>query len=593
MSRIFASFAATPADTELAAASSRQAHGGRDGRGIAKGRGWALGCNRLAATAPETGRQPYRLPHLPGIVAVLDGEIYNHHGLRRRLRARGHRLTDHCDGALLPALYAEYGTGFAQHLQGMFAIALVDLRARPRLVLATDDQGIKTLYYHCGPDGQVHLASELPALLAFSQVPARERDSGLDEYLTTGTCPGTRTALEGIRTLPPAALAVAEAGSGLRVWRRPTPTPPAGPPDDTALQEEAGRLAHADVPVCAVTTDDPASRLLTAAAARHRKHLDAPPLHSFHVSYSTRRSSAVHTPAGLVARRDGAVHHDVVIGPADLPELLPRTVWHLGQPHADPAALTTYAAFRAVRAAGFTAALSPEGATPHAPDSRPTGPHPGHWIPPYVASLAAVPRSLRETLYTPEYLHHVRSRGTAADHLAAALAAGPADRATAVTAFETGRLLPARHLRRLDHLSAAWAVQARLPYLQPATLTSRPPDSATRPGPHGAGHAPRPATPPARPRTARACLPETMLRPGTPLMELAHDTLAAGRLRADGRLDPVAVKSLLADQLQEPSPDRAEALWALLVYELWHQELRVLRPDRILGDTPLQPALAA
>ncbi|MBQ0968644.1 asparagine synthetase B [Streptomyces sp. RK23] len=604
VSRIFASFAARATDSELAAASSRQAHGGRDGRGIAKGRGWALGCNRLASTDPETGRQPYRLPHLPGIVAVLDGEIYNHHSLRRRLRACGHRLVDRCDGTLLPALYAEYGTGFAQHLEGMFAIALIDLRAEPKLVLATDEQGMKTLYYHTSAEGKVHLSSELPGLLAFSQVPAQEREAGLDEYLTTGTCLGNQTILKGIRTLPPAALAVAGGGSGLRVWRRSSLARPAAvTPRESALQEEVGRLARTHVPVCSVLTNEPGSRLLTAVAARHQTEAEAAPLNSFHVSYGGRRSVAEQTAAGLVAQRGGALHHKVIISPAELPELLPRTIWHLGQPHADPAAITTYAAFRAVRQAGFTVALTAEGAdplfaaTPTVPSQEDAARRDGgNWISPYVESLAAVPRPLRESLYTAEYQEYLRFLGATADRLAASLASDPADRSTAVTDFETGQLFPA-HLRRLDHLSAAWAVQARLPFLQPAIAAAPRHGSADAPRrpatPYGAGRQLLPETLLRRPPAARTCPFEAMLAPGTPLMELAHDTLASGRLRGDGRLDPVAVKSLLADQFQEPSASRAKALWALLVYELWNQELHVLRPAQPRDDALLESALAA
>lgn len=112
MCRIFGSFsagAARPDPGELAAVSARQRHGGPDEHDVLSGAGWSLGCDRLAVTDLRGGRQPYRLPHLPGIIAVLNGEIYNHRILRRELAARGHRFPDTCDGTLLPALYAEYG----------------------------------------------------------------------------------------------------------------------------------------------------------------------------------------------------------------------------------------------------------------------------------------------------------------------------------------------------------------------------------------------------------------------------------------------------------------------------------------------------
>ncbi|MFE7756402.1 asparagine synthetase B family protein [Streptomyces sp. NPDC057418] len=595
MSRLFGSLAGEVTSAELAAAASRQAHGGRDGRGVLRGPGWSLGCNRLAVTETAHGGQPYRSPQVPGVVAALDGELYNHRELRRRLRARGYVFPDRSDSSLLPALYAEYGLGFARHLDGMFAVAVIDLRTEPSLVLATDEHGMKTLYCHTAPSGAVRFASELSALLAFSQVPAERRDAGLDEYLTNGACLGNRTLLEGIRVLPPATTASATGRHGLVVRRRaeraPEPAPhPDGPDGATPLQREIVRLTQTDAPVCAVMTEGTDSQLVTALAARQLRETGAPPLHTFHVSYRGRRPGARQGSARAAARRSGTTHHEIALGGVELADLLPRTVWHLGQPNADPAALSMYALFREVRGAGFTVALSGEGGREiFAGQPRfgraEQGPRGHDWVAPYVDAVAAVPRWLRESLYAQDYRAHLRAQGSEADRLATSLRATVGGRPETLADFETRYRLPAHRLRPVDHLSAAWAVEARMPYLRSGVLAYA---RRIRTGDAPAG----PAGPRPDPRPEGLTPAQMLLAPGTPLLQLAYDTLSSEQ-PYDGRLDPAAVRRLLADQVRASTPEGASAVWALLVHELWSQELRVIGSAEPLVLLPAEPALAA
>ncbi|MFF0430605.1 asparagine synthetase B family protein [Streptomyces sp. NPDC004327] len=591
MSRIFGAFGAPNTAVELNAVAGRQLHGGRDGTSVLRGDTWSLGCNRLAVLDPCGGAQPYRCPRLPGIAVVFDGEIYNHHQLRRRLRARGHVFTGTCDGSVLPALYAEYGTRFAEHLEGMFTIAVIDLRRRPLLVLAADDHGMKTLYYHTGPDGSVRFASELPGLLAFGQVPATERAAALDEYLSVGTYVDDRTALEGIRTLPPGTTALATGRDGLRVQRRTAPLPASDGPADLGdlLYGEMARLTSADVPLCGVVTEGADSHLVNAIATRQLRELDDSPLRGFHVVYRGRWHSSV----CAAARRSGTLHHDVLLDPDELVELLPRTVWHLGQPHADPAAPGRYALFRAIRGAGYTVALTAAGAGElfdgHERVQRAlTTPPELPWIGPYLDSLASVPRTVRASLYSADYRDYLRFRGTAADRLAETLHAGRADRAAALSAVETGWRLPAHQLRQIDHVSTAWSVEARFPYLQPAvsafagSLRARPATGDTPLFTTAQRYLPAGTLR----RSARSTdvTADELLRPGSALMDLAQDILRETHL--DERWDRTAVSNLISAQSRHPAPDTAAALWAVLVHELWRQELRVLRPATVHLSLP-------
>ncbi|MHC0429889.1 asparagine synthase (glutamine-hydrolyzing) [Streptomyces sp. O3] len=615
MCRIFGSFAVTASGPELAAVSARQRHGGPDERGVLRGAGWSLGCDRLAVTDPVGGGQPYQLATAPGVLAVLNGEIYNHRELRRRLTARGHRFPDRCDGGLLPALYVEYGPAFAEQLDGMFAIAVLDLRAAQgvasRLVLAVDDMGMKPVHVHRGADGAVRFASELPALLAFDGVPADARDDSLDTVLATKTPFGTETALRGIHVLPPGATAVADGANGLRVVRRTPRTPGPGPGPTfgpgpgrqdaaaaadpaglaapaalTTLRREVRRLAGADVPLCAVTSGGLDSALVTALAAEALRDDVAPPLHTFHLGYRGRWPGAEDGYARAVARKAGTVHHQVAVDPDELVSLLTRTVRHLGQPNADPIALSTFALFRAVREAGFTVALTGDGADElfggydriRAALAAPDG---TDWAAAYTDALGAAPRLLRERLYTADYRTYIREHGSAADRVLTELRAARTDRIGALTAFETRWRLPAYHLRRVDHLSMAWAVEARLPFCQPSVAAlARALPAAERHGKralYAAGRGLVPRVVLNRPKQPFTLPLSAMLAPGGPLADTVRELLSPARLLRSGKLRPGRVQAVLERQFARPSERDALALWGLAVHELWTEVVQGMR----------------
>ena len=98
------------------------------------------------------------------VTAVVNGEIYNHRELRARLERRGHRFATGSDCEVVVHGYEEHGTAVVRELNGIFAFALWDARAR-QLVAARDHFGVKPLYWWS--DGRrLALASEIGALIA-------------------------------------------------------------------------------------------------------------------------------------------------------------------------------------------------------------------------------------------------------------------------------------------------------------------------------------------------------------------------------------------------------------------------------------------
>ena len=611
MCRIYGYLNAFAAPNELRAVSALQRHGGPDGTGTARDQGWALGNNRLAVVDLDGGRQPYRLGE--AITAVFNGEIYNADELRAQLRAKGYTFEDRCDGSVIPALYHAYGDDFLERLDGMYSLALLDRRSgRPRLLLATDHLGMKPLYYRFEPGSRsLHFSSEIPALFAFRGSSPALWEAGLDAYLSSKTPFGEQTMFADVRVLPPATSLVCELGGLPELVRRSggagdgVGVPAFGDGDEAAagadvrarLREEVGRLMVADVPVAVITSGGLDSSLITALAARHAAEAGGRRVHSFNIAYKGSWSFDERHFAREAATRAGTVHHQVEIDPADFPSLIEDTVWHLGQPNADPIALSTLSLFAAVRDAGFKVALTGDAAdevfggyermaAAVAPGVDPGG---DDWFQPYLDALAVLPGRLRHRLYTDDYRALVSGHPPLPEEPLELLRHGAGSRLRRITDFELGYRFPAYHLRRVDHLSMASSVEVRLPFGQRSLLAVgrtlpdalRIRDGGVKRALYSAAAGLLPQSVLDRPKQPFTLPIVEMLAPGLPLWDYARDVLHRDRLAAGGQLEPRAVRALFAAQAERPDATTALTLWALLIHEVWREQFGTVRAEAL------------
>jgi asparagine synthase (glutamine-hydrolysing) len=328
---------------------ARIAHRGPD-EGSSEAIGDAvLGSQRLCVIDPEQSFQPVA-NETGDVVAVFNGELYNFGELREDLEARGHEVRGYGDTPVLPHLYEEYGVGFVDRLEGMFAFALYD-RPRGRLVLARDRLGKKPLVWTRLPDGTFAFASELKAFAGLPGFRAEPDLAALDAYLALQYVPGTRTGLRGVHRLAPASVLVVEGGAQTEhvYWH---PADAAGEPltdgqwlervRDEVSQAVRRRLV-ADVPLGALLSGGIDSAIVVSQMAQAASE----PVRTFTVGFADERYDE-RSYARAVAERWATRHEEIVLEP-DAAATLPRLAAAFDEPLGDEAALPLFLICEAAR----------------------------------------------------------------------------------------------------------------------------------------------------------------------------------------------------------------------------------------------------
>jgi asparagine synthase (glutamine-hydrolysing) len=134
---------------------------------------------------------------------VFNGEIYNFRELRAELEAEGREFRSHGDTEVLLAAYERWGEGCFARLDGMWALAILDLPKR-RLVVSRDRFGVKPLHWALC-DGALLLASEAKQIVHAQGVRPTPNRPLVEMYLRGTRYPFVdETFFEGIHLMPPA-----------------------------------------------------------------------------------------------------------------------------------------------------------------------------------------------------------------------------------------------------------------------------------------------------------------------------------------------------------------------------------------------------
>ncbi len=603
------------------------AHRGPNDRGVecqpfAGGEVW-LGFRRLAILdLSPRGHQPmYDASH--ELCIVFNGEVFNFRELRHELEGRGYVFRSRTDTEVILNAYREWGGAAVERFVGMFAFAVWDSR-REELFLARDRLGIKPLYYWHS-DGQFAFASEIKALLALNGAQRRLNPAAVAKFFTFLWVPDPETMLEGIQQIEPGHVVTVRDGrmAMRQFWDVPLEAPTEAQAEDAVqalddlLFDSVQKRLISDVPLGAFLSGGVDSSLIVALMRRAGvPHIITQTVE--HVPDDARYDIApADAPYARIVRDHfgGLDYHEIALQPAVV-DLLPKIVWHLDDPVADPAAISTFLICRAAKEratvmlsgigaeelfAGYPrhyAALlgEPYGRLPawlrhlvrHGLVERLPASRPG----PVMAAARHAKKFLRSvdlpfeerylgylSYYNTEELGKLLTRDVAdvdvyARHRACLERARGRDPVALMTYLDLRTFLPSLNLAYTDRGSMAASVEVRVPILDHRVVefVARLPSALRIRGSRQKY---------ILKRLAERYLPRKIVWRsktgfGAPirawvvkdLRELIGDLLSPDRLRRRGVLRPETVGKIVED-VWAGREDNALRVWAFLTFELW------------------------
>lgn len=301
-----------------------------------------LGMVRLAIIDVAGGRQPIS-NETADVWTVFNGEIYNYEDLRRGLRERGHVFKTNSDTETIVHAYEEYGDSFPEHLRGMFAIAVWDVK-RQRLLLARDRLGEKPLYYHLSNSGMT-FGSEIKCLLTTPVSRSVDRESAAT-FLALGYIPAPATAFMGIRKLSPGEVAIYERGELHlhRYWSLlPRQTIEADYDDavdqlDAELKEAIQYCLKSDVEVAAFLSGGVDSSLISALMQQVGTRV-----RTYSIGFDASASGFSELGfAKQVASHLATEHQNFVVNAQQAVDLIPRILDHYDEPNGEPTSMLVH-----------------------------------------------------------------------------------------------------------------------------------------------------------------------------------------------------------------------------------------------------------
>jgi len=338
-------------------------HRGPDGEGWFQSRRAVLAHRRLSIIDVDGGQQPLR-GESAGVVAVVNGEVYNYVELRRELLARGARLRTQGDSEVVPWLYERDGANFVEALRGAYALALWD-EDRQQLTLVRDRVGEKPLAYATGRDGTFYFASEIGALVASGMVPLDPDPIAINRYFHFRFVPEPATPLAAVRKLPAGHRLVLSPESPIPLpsayWSVSQAAPLSRDPIELirADLEEVGRIiVRSDVPVGVALSGGLDSSIVASLAARHA----ACPVKAFSVGYPGRPACDERADAAEFARHLGVEFVEVELEASEVVDGFDALVTDMAEPIADVAGSSYRAVMRAARREGIKVMFQGQGA---------------------------------------------------------------------------------------------------------------------------------------------------------------------------------------------------------------------------------------
>lgn len=378
----------------------------------------ALGHTRLAILdLSEQGQQPMQSAS-GRFVIVFNGEIYNFQELRSSCGTVSWR--GHSDTEVILALFEKQGiVRTLPQLSGMFAIAVWDCLEQT-LTLARDRLGEKPLYYG-EHDGDFAFASELKAIRPLFTSSLRINPIAVQEFMNLSYIPGPLSIYEGIHKLEPGHyLTIRKIEQGYQknkasYWSLASKIQ--APRSQQSFQENKVELEQrlktvlsqeliSDVPLGAFLSGGIDSTLIVAMM----QSLSSTPIKTFTIGFENQDYNEAKS-AKAIAEFLKTEHHEWIVNPTDLLQVIPQLPMIYDEPFADSSQLPTYLVAKMTKQE-VTVALSGDGG-----DELMGGYNRYIWGPKCWKIIRNIPAPLRKSVCLMKYLPGIRHHGPRLDKL--------------------------------------------------------------------------------------------------------------------------------------------------------------------------------
>jgi asparagine synthase (glutamine-hydrolysing) len=561
---------------------------GPDSDGVVAHGPVALGHRRLSIIdLSARGAQPMVDSDL-GLTLVFNGCIYNHLELRKELEAAGYQFFSTADSEVVIKGFHRWGIRCVEKFKGMFAFAIAD-RETGVVTLARDRLGIKPLYLAQTP-GRLRFASTVRALLDAGEVDTEIDRTALHHYLSFhSVVPAPLTMYRGVRKLPPATVRVIQtdgSATDTLYWSpdfRRDPARASWSAKDwqdalmDALRTAVERRMVADVPVGVLLSGGIDSSVVVALLAEQGQH----GLATFSIGFDSAggESGDEYFYSDLIAKTFDTDHHRIHIDSSRLLPAVPKTIAAMSEPMVSHDCVAFYLLSEEV-SKSVKVVQSGQGA-----DEILAG---YDWYPP----LANVARDHVTDAYAkvffdrghadvlailaPEYsIAQDPSRQFVTAHQGAPGADTAVD---AALRLDTTVMLVDDPVKRVDTMTMAWGLEARVPFLDHDFVelaAACPAELKLASGGKGVLK-----------DASRALLPAEVIDrtkgyfpvPGIrhldgPVLDMVRDALTNDAARARGLYRRETVDALLAAPNDTRTTLGSNALWQLAVLEMWLQSM--------------------
>ena len=347
-----------PEESQLRRMCRSIAHRGPDDETVQIINGVGFGMRRLSVIDLAGGRQPI-FNEDRSIRTIFNGEIYNYRELGKILKGQGHAFHTASDTEVIVHAYEQYGSEFANQLNGMFAIALHDIPGN-KVCLVRDHVGIKPLYYAVRNNYLVW-GSEIKALLASGVLDPEIDIDAFAQFISWEYIPGEQTPLQGVRKLLPGTMLVCQLDRApdapRRYWDIPLSEGYAATSSgewesmlDDKIRECVQRQVVSDVPLGAFLSGGVDSSTVVSAMGK--------PATTFSIGFDDHSYNELQY-ARTVADHLGVHHIDTSASPEVL-DLFDDLMYFLDDPLADSSIFPTFLVSRLARE-HVTVALSGDG----------------------------------------------------------------------------------------------------------------------------------------------------------------------------------------------------------------------------------------